>query len=91
MTHPQAPDTPQLADALRIAYAGTLRNGAQLLNVWRSNLTNERAAELDAFEAKGLVLGLLITAPKGRLIVQAIMTDAAGGITPLAEISLAGH
>lgn len=87
---PQYPDTPELGAALKTAYAGTLRNGAQLLAVWRSNLSDERAKELAAFEEKGLVLGLMITAPRGSLIVQAILTDVGGGIQPLCEIGLSG-
>lgn len=90
-TNPQKPDTPELEQAFKLAYAGVLRHGAQLLGVWRSNLTDARAKELAGFEAKGLTLGLLISAPQNRLIVQAILTDTAGGITALAEISLAGN
>lgn len=88
---PRAPDTPELATAMKAAYAGVLRHGAQLLAVWRSNLSDHRAAELAAFEAKGLTLGLLISTPGSRVLVQAILTDAAGGIQILDEISLAGH
>ena len=90
MTADERPETPELGEALKLAYAGTLKHGAQLLAVWRSNLTNERAKQLADFEAKGLMLGLMIRAPKNRLIVEAILIDAAGGITPLGEISLAG-
>ena len=39
----QTPETPELSDALRTTYAGTLKHGAQLLAVWRSNLTSGRA------------------------------------------------
>jgi len=91
MTETETPETSELGEAMKTAYAGVLRHGAQLLAVWRSNLPDQRAAELAALEAKGLTLGLLIGAPRNRLIVQAILTDAVGGITPLAEIGLAGH
>jgi hypothetical protein len=88
---PDAPDTPELGEAMKLAYAGVLKNGAQLLAVWRSNLSNDRAKELSAMEAKGLVLGLLISAPKNRLTVQAILTDAVGGIQILDTINLSGQ
>lgn len=87
----EKPETEELGAALKLAYAGTLRHGAQLIAVWRSNLSDEKAAKLADFEAKGLTLGLMITAPKNRLIVEAILIDAAGGITPLDEIGLAGN
>ncbi len=87
----EKPETPELAEALKVAYAGTLRHAAQLFAVWRSNLSDARAKRLADFEAKGLTLGLMITAPKNRLIVEAILIDAAGGITPLGEISLSGQ
>jgi len=88
MNEAQKPDTPELEQAIKSAYAGTLRHSAQLLACWRSNLSNERAKRLADFEAKGMTLGILIGAPRGSLLVQAILTDAAGGVQILDTIEL---
>ena len=51
-------------ERLRAAYVASLRACGEMLIAWRAALSPERRAELDAFEAKGLRLGLQLIIPK---------------------------
>ena len=74
------------------AYASALRANAALLIAWKGSLSAERRAELAAFEAKGLRLGLTLTIPERTWIFSVILLDPAGGIVVLEtlEASLGG-
>ena len=71
---------------LKAAYAALLRETTRLLTSWKAGLPTERRRELDAFEDKGLEVGLLI----GTQSITVTLRDPAGEVRVLGEISLAG-
>ena len=78
------------SEALTRAFAGHLRTGAALLAAWKAGLAPERLAMLDAFETKGMRIGLSLSIPEDRWIAQVFLLDAAGATTVLDEIQQAG-
>ena len=91
MSEATAPDTPELAEAFRKAYADTMRSAAQLLNMWRTNLPANNAAKLDDFESKGCSLGALISLSPNRshMTIRAVIQDVQGNFRTLDTIDLA--
>ena len=54
------------------AYVACLRGGTEMLLAWRAALSSERRVDLDAFEAKGLRLGLQVIIPKDVCCLRAL-------------------
>lgn len=73
-------------DKLSDAYHAAVRAHRALLLSWRMNLPDERKRQVDAFEAKGLRLGLQMLMPRDDWIVNVVLLDNRGGIVTLETI-----